>query len=163
MFRGGLADNSEAVTKLHTATHLLHAALRKILGPHVQQTGSNITSERLRFDFSHPAKLTDGDRQKIETWVNRQIEKDLPVSFQPSTLEKAKQQGALAFFGERYADKVNVYTIGSQKTGIVSKEVCGGPHVEHTSLLGRFKLGKEKNIGAGKRRIYGTLIFLKKT
>ena len=163
MFRGGLADNSEAVTKLHTATHLLHAALRKILGPHVQQTGSNITSERLRFDFSHPAKLTDGDRQKIETWVNRQIEKDLPVSFQPSTLEKAKQQGALAFFGERYATQVNVYTIGSQKTGIVSKEVCGGPHVEHTGLLGRFKLDKDENIGAGKRRIYGTLIFLKKT
>jgi len=163
MFRGGLADNSEAVTKLHTATHLLHAALRKILGPHVQQTGSNITSERLRFDFSHPAKLTDGDRQKIETWVNRQIEKDLPVSFQPATLEKAEQQGALAFFGERYATQVNVYTIGSQKTGIVSKEVCGGPHVEHTSLLGRFKLDKDENIGAGKRRIYGTLIFLKKT
>jgi len=163
MFRGGLADNSEAVTKLHTATHLLHAALRKFLGVHVQQTGSNITAQRLRFDFSHPKKISDDDKQKIETWVNQQIEKDLPVSFKQTTLEEAKNQGALAFFAERYATQVNVYTIGSQKTGIVSKEVCGGPHVEHTGLLGRFKLDKDENIGAGKRRIYGTLIFLKKT
>lgn len=159
MFKGGLADRSEAVTKLHTATHLLHAALRQFLGDQVQQTGSNITADRLRFDFSHPTKLTDDDRQKIESWVNKQIAKDLPVSFQTMTLEETKNQGALAFFGERYGDKVNVYTISNNKTGIVSKEVCGGPHVDHTGALGRFKLGKEENIGAGKRRIYGTLIF----
>ncbi len=154
MFKGGLADQSEIVTKLHTATHLLHAALRKILGPHVRQTGSNITADRLRFDFSHPSKLTDEDRKKIENWVNDQIKKDLPVSSQSMTLPQAKKQGALAFFGERYANQVNVYTIGNSKTGIVSMEVCGGPHVGRTGLLGRFQLGKEENIGAGKRRIY---------
>jgi len=157
MFRGGLADHSEAVTKLHTATHLLHTALRKFLGSHVQQTGSNITSQRLRFDFSHPEKISEDDRQQIETWVNQQINKDLPVSCQTMALETAKLQGALAFFAQRYAAQVNVYTIGSSKTGIVSMEVCGGPHVNHTGLLGRFKLGKEENIGAGKRRIYATL------
>ncbi len=157
MFKGGLADHSETVTKLHTATHLLHAALRKFLGNHVQQTGSNITADRLRFDFSHPEKITDDDRQKIEAWVNEQIEKDLPISFKQTTLEEAKNQSALAFFGDRYASQVNIYTIGNNKTGIVSMEVCGGPHVGHTGLLGRFKLGKEENIGGGKRRVYATL------
>lgn len=157
MFKGGLADRSETVTKLHTATHLLHAALRKFLGVRVHQTGSNITADRLRFDFSYPAKLTDADRQKIETWVNEQIKKDLPVSFQSATLEEAKHQNALAFFGERYGAKVNVYTIGNSKTGIVSMEVCGGPHVSRTGLLGRFKLGKEENIGADRQRIYAIL------
>ena len=157
MFRGGLADQSETVTKLHTATHLLHAALRKFLGPHVRQTGSNITAQRLRFDFSHPEKLADEDRQKIETWVNEQIKKNLPVSFQSMTQEQAKKQGALAFFADSYAAQVNVYTIGNNKTGIVSMEVCGGPHVSRTGLLGRFQLGKEENIGAGKRRIYANI------
>ncbi len=157
MFKGGLANHSETVTKLHTATHLLHAALRKFLGNHVHQTGSNITADRLRFDFSHPAKLTDEDMKKVENWVNGQIKNDLPVSSQTMTLLQAKKQGALAFFGDRYASQVNVYTIGNNKTGIVSMEVCGGPHVGRTGLLGRFQLGKEENIGAGKRRIYANI------
>jgi len=115
-FKGGLADQSQTATKYHTATHLLHAALRKFLGPHVRQTGSNITAQRLRFDFSHPEKLADEDRQKIETWVNEQIKKNLPVSFQSMTQEQAKKQGALAFFADSYAAQVNVYTIGNNKT-----------------------------------------------
>lgn len=157
MFKGGLADHSEDVMKLHTATHLLHAALRKVLGNHVKQTGSNITAKRLRFDFTHPEKLTDQQRQKIEAWINKQIDRDLPISKQEMTLEEAKKKGALSLFGDRYGERVNVYSIGNPKTGIVSQEVCGGPHVERTGVLGRFVLGKEKAIGTGKRRLYGTL------
>lgn len=157
MFRGGLADHSEQVTKLHTATHLLHAALRTFFGDHVQQKGSNITSERLRFDFTHPTKLTDEERQSIERWVNEQIEKDLPVSMKTMTFEEAKADGALAFFGGRYGEHVNVYSIGDEKTGIVSKEVCRGPHVAHTAHVGQFHLGKEDAVGAGVRRLYATV------
>ena len=157
MFKGGLADHSEAVTKLHTATHLLHAALRKFVGIHVQQKGSNITAERLRFDFTQNAKLADEQKQEIEIWINQQIAKDLPVSCNSVSLIKAKEEGALAFFGEKYGEKVNVYTIGNEKTGIVSKEVCGGPHVARTGVLELFKLGKEETVSAGVRRVYAFL------
>ncbi|MBI5356285.1 alanine--tRNA ligase [Candidatus Collierbacteria bacterium] len=157
MFKGGLADNSEEVTKLHTATHLLHAALRKFIGTHVQQKGSNINSERLRFDFIHNSKLAEKEKSVIENWINQQITKDLPVSCNAVSLQKAKEEGALAFFGEKYGEKVNVYTIGDEKTGIVSIEVCGGPHVARTGGLGIFKLGKEESVSAGIKRVYAFL------
>jgi alanyl-tRNA synthetase len=157
MFKGGLADHSETVTKLHTATHLLHAALRKFVGTHVQQKGSNITQERLRFDFTHNSRLTEKERSEIEKWINQQIFSDLPVNKDTTTLVQAKENGALAFFGEKYEGKVTVYTIGNEKTGIVSKEVCGGPHVARTGDLGLFKLGKEETVSAGVRRVYAFL------
>jgi len=152
MFKGGLVDKSEEVTKLHTATHLFHEALRRVLGEHVQQVGSNITAERLRFDFTHPEKLTDQQIKKIEDLVNEQIKKNLKVTKKVMTISKAKKQGALAFFGQRYGDKINVYKIGS-----FSKEVCAGPHVDFTGCLGQFTIKKEESCGAGKRRIYGVL------
>jgi alanyl-tRNA synthetase len=151
-FKGGLQDQSEQTTKLHTATHLLHQALRQVLGPHVQQAGSNITAERLRFDFTHPEKLTKDQLAHIEQIVNEEIQADLPVTIETTSLDEALKSGALAFFGERYGEKVKVYSIGD-----FSKEVCGGPHVEHTGVLGRFQVGKEEAIGSGKRRVYGYL------
>lgn len=157
-FKGGLADQSEKVTQYHTCTHLLNQALRQVLGDHVQQVGSNITGERLRFDFSHPDKLTDEQKKQIEQIVNKQIQADLPVSFEvmDTTTATAEDSDIVGVFGERYGDKVKVYSIGS-KGKEFSKEICGGPHVEKTSKLGNFRLGKEKAIGAGKRRIYGYL------
>jgi alanyl-tRNA synthetase len=149
-FKGGLLDHSEQTTRLHTATHLVHQALRQILGPQVQQAGSNITAERLRFDFTYPEKLRESQLRQVEQLVNEQIQADLPITIETTTLDEALQEGALAFFGERYGEKVKVYTIGN-----FSKEVCGGPHVEHTGLLGQFKLGKQEAVGSGKRRIYG--------
>jgi alanyl-tRNA synthetase len=149
-FRGGLQDQSEQTTRLHTATHLLHQALRQVLGLHVQQAGSNITAERLRFDFTHPEKLSEVQLQQIEQIVNDQIKADLPVTVETMPLDEALEAGALAFFGERYGDTVKVYSMGR-----FSKEVCGGPHVDHTAVLGRFELGKQESIGSGKRRIYG--------
>jgi alanyl-tRNA synthetase len=150
-FKGGLADTSKEVTRLHTATHLIHAALRKVLGEHVFQKGSNITHERLRFDFSNPEKLSEAEIQKVEDLVNQQIEKDLPVNLTEMTLEEATKSGALAFFGERYGEKVKVYSIGD-----FSKEVCGGPHVDKTSELGRVRIIKQEKLGAGVVRIYAT-------
>lgn len=152
MFKGGLADHSEEVTKLHTATHLLHQALRTILGSHVSQKGSNITAERLRFDFSHPTKLTDDELRRISDLVNEKIQEDLHVSFGVMDKDQALSSGALAFFGERYGEKVKVYKIGD-----FSKEICGGPHVDKTGVLGSFKITKEESLGAGMRRIYATL------
>ncbi len=152
MFKGGLADHSEEVTKLHTATHLLHASLRKILGVHVQQKGSNITSERLRFDFSHPQKMTDEEIKKVENLVNEQVKQNLPVTMETMDFKSAQESGALGFFKEKYEEKVKVYTIGS-----FSKEICGGPHVSFTGALGSFKIVKEEAAGAGIRRIYATL------
>ena len=151
-FKGGLADHAEQTTRLHTATHLLHQALRTLLGPHVSQKGSNITVERLRFDFSHPEKLSPEQLQAVEALVNRQIERDLPVSVATMPLAGALESGALAFFGEKYGEQVKVYTIGDY-----SKEVCGGPHVAHTALLGRFKIVKEEAVGQGVRRIRAVL------
>jgi alanyl-tRNA synthetase len=151
-FKGGLADHAEATTRLHTATHLLHQALRQVLGPSVQQMGSNITAERLRFDFSYPEKLTPEQIQAVEDIVNLQIENDLPVSVQVMSLDQATQSGALAFFGDKYGEQVKVYTIGS-----FSKEVCGGPHVSRTGELSRFKIVKQEAVGQGVRRIRAVL------
>jgi len=152
MFKGGLVDDSEKVTKLHTATHLLHAALRKVLGEHIAQKGSNITAKRLRFDFSHPQKLSAEELKKVEDLINEQIKKDLQVSFETMSLEEAIKQGALHFFGERYGKKVKVYTIGN-----FSREVCGGPHVKRTGEIGRVRMIKQEKIGSGVTRIYLTL------
>ncbi|MCG2685811.1 alanine--tRNA ligase-related protein, partial [Candidatus Parcubacteria bacterium] len=151
-FAGGLADQSETVTKYHTATHLLHSALRQVLGEQVQQKGSNITPERLRFDFSHPEKLTDEEIKQVEDLVNQKIKENLPVEVETMSLAKAEKQGALAFFGQKYGDQVKVYSIGS-----FSGEVCGGPHVGATGKLGKFKILKEKSVGRGLRRIRAVL------
>ncbi|HLB60518.1 MAG TPA: alanine--tRNA ligase [Patescibacteria group bacterium] len=151
-FKGGLVDQSAQTVKLHTATHLLHQALRTILGSHVQQKGSNITGERLRFDFSHPDKMTDAQIKQVEETVNEKISKKLSVSKRVTTYDEAIKEGALAFFGERYPEKVNVYSIGS-----FSKEICGGPHVKNTEELGKFKIIKESSAGAGIRRVYAIL------
>ena len=151
-FKGGLADHSEMTTKLHTATHLLHQALRSVLGPHVAQKGSNITVERLRFDFVHPVAMTEEEVRKVEAIVNEQIRRDLPVSMDIMTLEQARTGGAIALFGEKYGEKVKVYTIGD-----FSKEVCGGPHVERTGVLGKFVIQKEQSSSAGVRRIRAVL------
>lgn len=157
MFKGGLADHSVETTKLHTATHLMHKALRMVLGDHVGQKGSNITVERLRFDFSHPSKLTEEEIKKVEAIVNDQIKKNLPVSFVVSTFKEAISGGALAFFGERYPEKVKVYTVGDPMGTYFSREICGGPHVENIGVLGIFKIQKEESAGAGIRRIYATV------
>ncbi|TAL50155.1 alanine--tRNA ligase [Patescibacteria group bacterium] len=160
-FAGGLADTSEATVKLHTATHMLHQALRSILGSHVEQKGSNITPERLRFDFSHPEKMTQEQVQAVEALVNENIKKDLSVQFQLLTLAEAKARGAIGLFEDKYAtlgDKIKVYFIGDEATGeYYSKEVCGGPHVERTGLLGRFKILKEEAVAGGVRRIKANL------
>lgn len=148
MFKGGLADDSAMSRRYHSATHLLHQALRKILGPHVEQRGSNINAERMRFDFSHPQKMTAEEIQKTEDLVNQQIQRALAVSYQEMTVEEAKQYGAIGIFTEKYGDKVKVYTMGD-----FSKEVCGGPHVKNTSEIGQFKIIKEEAVAAGIRRI----------
>lgn len=152
VFKGGLADHSEIATRYHTATHLLHKALRIVLGDHVAQKGSNITAERLRFDFSHPAPMTKEELEKVQTIVNEQIQRDLPVSMAMMGLDEAKASGAIALFGEKYEQVVKVYTIGD-----FSKEVCGGPHVQHTGELGKFRIQKEQSSSAGVRRIYAVL------
>lgn len=151
-FSGGLQDHSVEVIKLHTATHLLHAALRKVLGPHVQQVGSNITAERLRFDFTQSEKLSDKEIKEIEDLVNEQIKKNLKIESQTMALAETQKKGVLAFFGQRYPERVKVYIISS-----FSKEVCGGPHVGFTGELRRFRIKKEESCGADKRRIYATL------
>jgi alanyl-tRNA synthetase len=151
-FAGGLADHSERTTQLHTATHLLHQALRDVLGTHVRQMGSNITQERLRFDFSHPKKLTGEELRRVEEIVNRQIQRDLQTTVEVMPLQQALDQGALAFFGERYGDLVKVYRIGDY-----SLEVCGGPHVQHTGGMGRFHIIKAEAIGQGVQRIRADL------
>lgn len=151
-FRSGLADTSEQTTKYHTATHLLHEALRRILGKQVQQKGSNITPERLRFDFSFDRKLTEEEIKKIEDLVNEQIKKGLEVEMDEMPPEEAKKQGALGFFGEKYGSKVSVYTIGN-----FSKEICTGPHIKNTKDMGKFKIIKEESSSAGVRRIKAVL------
>lgn len=153
MFKGGLADQSEATTKLHTAAHLLDQALRTVLGQHVEQRGSNITAERLRFDFSHSDKMTDEEKQKVEAIVNQAITDDLPISFEEMTVEQAEAQGAIGVFKAKYGERVKVYSIGN-----FSKEICGGPHVENTGKLGRFKIIKEESSSQGVRRIKAKLI-----
>ncbi|MBN1519645.1 MAG: alanine--tRNA ligase [Spirochaetales bacterium] len=151
-FKGGLADQSEAATAYHTATHLLHKALRMVLGDHVAQKGSNITTERLRFDFSHPAPMTPEEIKRVEDIVNEQIKRDLPVTMRMMPLEEAKATGAMALFGEKYEAVVKVYSVGD-----FSMEVCGGPHVERTGSMGRFVIQKEQSSSAGVRRIRAVL------
>ena len=152
VFKGGLADHSEQTTAYHTATHLLQKALRMVLGDHVGQKGSNITAERMRFDFTHPAPMTPEEIRRVEEIVNEQIRADLPVVMEILPLEEAKKAGAMALFGEKYEDTVKVYSIGS-----FSKEVCGGPHVERTGSMGVFRIQKEQSSSAGVRRIRAVL------
>ena len=152
-FKGGLADQNEKTIAYHTATHLLHQALRTVLGEHVKQSGSNITEERLRFDFTHPQKMTKEEIQQVEDLVNEQIKKDLPVTCEEMSYEDAKKSGAIGLFTDKYGDKVKVYTIGD-----FSKEICGGPHVTHTGDMGRFKIKKEESSSSGIRRIKAVLI-----
>ncbi|HSK68704.1 MAG TPA: alanine--tRNA ligase [Candidatus Limnocylindria bacterium] len=147
-FKGGLADHSEETTKLHTATHLLHAALRRVLGDEVAQKGSNITAERLRFDFTFGRRMTPEEVAQVEGIVNDAIRQDLPVSWREMTVEEAKEEGAIGLFESRYGERVRVYSMGG-----FSKEICGGPHVEHTGELGGFRIQKEESSSAGVRRI----------
>ncbi|MBI2011345.1 alanine--tRNA ligase [Candidatus Daviesbacteria bacterium] len=165
-FKGGLADAKEQTTKLHTANHLMQAALRQILGEHVRQHGSNITAERLRYDFSHDQKLSDAEIKKVENLVNEQIKKDLKVWFDIEDRDQAIKDGALTNVGESYPDKAKVYKIGTLPShpdestiseSLFSKELCGGPHVEHTGVIGKFKILKQESLGAGLKRIYATI------
>jgi alanyl-tRNA synthetase len=151
-FKGGLQDHSEETTKLHTATHLLHAALRKILGPNATQKGSNITAERLRFDFGSPDKLTPDQLKQVEQFVNDAIAADVKVVCENMTPDEAKASGVMGLFDAKYGDQVKVYTIEG-----FSKEICGGPHVEHTGQLKSFKILKEEASSAGIRRIKATV------
>jgi alanyl-tRNA synthetase len=147
-FKGGLADNTLATTRLHTATHLLHKALQTVLGPHATQKGSNITPERLRFDFSHPEKMTPEQLKRVEEIVNDVIQRNLPITMATMTIEEAKDKGATALFAAKYGEQVKVYTVGD-----FSMEVCGGPHAATTGELGGFKIQKEESSSAGVRRI----------
>jgi len=155
-FKGGLADHSEQTTKLHTAAHLMLAGLRKVLGDSIIQKGSNITAERLRFDFSHKEKMTSEQLKDVENFVNGIINKDVPVTCQEMTLKKARELNAMGIFESKYGDKVKVYTIGSGDD-IASREICGGPHVERTGVLGHFRIQKEESSSSGVRRIKAIL------
>jgi alanyl-tRNA synthetase len=153
-FKGGLADHSEKIIRLHTATHLMNAALRKVLGENVWQKGSNITEERTRFDFTHDKKMTDEEKFNVESLVNAWIGADLQVRRETMALEEARKVGAIGVFGEKYPDTVSIYTIYDPKTSeVISREFCGGPHVEHTGVIGKFKIQKEESASAGIRRI----------
>jgi alanyl-tRNA synthetase len=163
-FKGGLADHSAETTKLHTATHLLNAALHKMLGNHIGQKGSNITAERLRFDFNYDGKMTPEQIAEVEKLVNDAIKADLPVSYHVTTVSGAKEEGAIGVFDDKYGSEVKVYVMGdcdsaTAGTGdvnagpVFSKEICGGPHVAKTSMLGTFKIQKEESSSAGVRRI----------
>jgi alanyl-tRNA synthetase len=147
-FKGGLADNTVATTRLHTATHLLHRALQIVLGEHATQKGSNITPERLRFDFCHPSKMTDEELRRVEELVNEQIQRNLPVTSSTMSIEEAQANGATALFAAKYGEQVKVYAAGD-----FCMEVCGGPHAATTGELGGFKIKKEESSSAGVRRI----------
>ena len=151
-FKGGLADHSEQTAKLHTATHLLHAALRKVLGDEVAQKGSNITAERLRFDFSFGRKVTPEELQQVEALVNEAIQAKAPIVCEEMTVPEAKAKGAIGLFESKYGEKVRTY-----KMGEYSFEICGGPHATNTGDLGEFKIMKEESSSAGVRRIKAVL------
>jgi alanyl-tRNA synthetase len=161
-FKGGLADHSEINTKYHTATHLMYKALRIVLGDHVIQRGSNITAERLRFDFSHTDKMTPEQIKSVEDIVNEQIGKDWPMSWREEDTREALASGVVGAFGDRYGERVKVYTVGDPDGEYFSREICGGPHVEHTGQLAeggkKFKILKEESSSAGVRRIKAVLI-----
>ena len=164
-FASGLADHSESSTRYHTATHLLHAALRRVLGAHVEQRGSNINPERLRFDFSHPSRVTPEELGRVEELVNAAIGRDYPVVCEEMSVEEAKKGGAIGLFADRYEGPVKVYTVGAldcppeadPDSSTFSKEICSGPHVEQTGALGRFRILKEQSASSGVRRIRGVL------
>lgn len=157
-FKAGMADDSEQTIKYHTATHLLHTALRDILGKDVQQMGSNITGERLRFDFSFERKLTPEEIEKVENLVNEKIKQGFKVNVENMNIKDALDSGALAFFRDKYPEKVKVYTISDKKTGeVFSKEICSGPHCTETSKLGKFRIKKEESSSSGVRRIKAIL------
>lgn len=158
MFKGGLANHNEKTVKLHTAHHLLLAALQAVIGPEVKQRGSNITEERLRLDFLCDHKLTEEEKQKVEDWVNDKIQKGLEVVRREMPLEEAHKIGAEMEFGAKYADIVSVYFIENKNGIAVSKEFCGGPHVKNTAELGRFKIQKEEAVARGIRRIKAVLV-----
>jgi alanyl-tRNA synthetase len=161
-FKGGLAEHSQLTTKYHTATHLLHSALRSVLGAHVEQQGSNITNERLRFDFSHPRALTDLEKKQVVKLMNSWVQAKLPVTKKIMPKTEALKSGAIAFFKEKYPDQVTVYTIGvndagpaqSLTAGWISKELCGGPHVSNSAEIGELMIQKEQSVSAGIRRVY---------
>ena len=152
IFKGVLADANEATARLHTATHLLQAALRKVLGDDVAQRGSNITPERLRFDFSFERKVAPDELKEVERLVNEAIAADAPITCVEMTVDEARAEGAIGLFGDRYGERVKVYTMGE-----FSKEICGGPHAAHTGELGTFKIKKEEASSAGVRRIKAVL------
>ncbi len=152
-FKGGLADTGEATARLHTATHLMQAALRKVLGDGVAQRGSNITEERLRFDFSFERKMTPDEIAETERLVNEAIQADVPIVCEELPIDDARASGAIGLFGDKYGERVKVYTMGG-----FSKEICGGPHASHTGELGIFKIKKEEASSAGVRRIKAVLI-----
>ncbi len=156
-FKGGLGGHGEIETRYHTATHLLHQALRQVLGDLVSQKGSNITAERMRFDFTNPAKMTDDEKSQVEKIVNDKIQASLPVNVVELSREDAEKTGALHFFGDKYGDKVTVYYIGDSIDAAFSKEFCGGPHVKNTNELGKFKIAKEEAVASGIRRIKAVL------
>ncbi len=170
MFKGGLADHSEVVIKYHTATHLLHQALRDVLGPAVFQKGSNITNERLRFDFSFERKMTDEEIQLVERLVNRRVTEDIKVDHMIIPLERAKEMNAIGLFDEKYAAKVSIYGVGPDfkldpgakdqrdRGGYYSLEFCGGPHVQHTGVIGKIQITKEEAVSAGIRRIRAEIV-----
>lgn len=153
-FKGGLASHSDKIVRLHTATHLMNAALRQVLGETVWQKGSNITEERTRFDFTHDKKMTPEEIAAVEALVNDWIARDLTMKKEIMSQDKARELGAVGVFGEKYADEVSIYTVFDPKTQeVVSREFCGGPHVEHTGVIGSFKIQKEEASSAGVRRI----------
>lgn len=156
-FKGGLADTSEMSVKYHTATHMLHKALKVVLGEHVFQKGSNITAERLRFDFSHDQKMTDEQKKAVEDIINKKIGESLPVYYEDISFDEAKKRGAIGLFEDKYGDLVRVYQIG-EKDQKFSLELCGGPHVTNTGELGHFKIVKEEAVAQGIRRIKAVLV-----
>ncbi len=157
-FKGGLASHSEKIIRLHTATHLMNAALRKVLGKDVWQKGSNITEERTRFDFTHERRMTEKEKKQVEDLVNEWISRDFLVKKETMSLEEARKFEAIGVFGEKYSDEVSVYTIVDKESGeIISREFCGGPHVERTGVIGKFKIKKEESSSAGVRRIKGVI------
>lgn len=158
MFKGGLSGQSEKEVRYHTATHMLQAALKKVLGEEVEQRGSNITGERLRFDFLYGQKMTDEQKKKVEDLVNEKIKEGLDIKKEEMSVEEAKEVGAVGIFDDKYGDKVSVYTIFNPETKeVFSREICGGPHVKNTNQLGNFRIKKEESVSSGVRRIKAVL------
>jgi len=153
MFKGGLGSHGDSELKFHTATHLLQAALRKVLGEHVRQRGSNITPERLRFDFMHGEKLSEDEIEKTSSLIQSWIDKSLVVNFEVMDFEMAIKGGALSVPEEKYPPQVKVYSIKDGEE-VVSKELCGGPHVENTGVIGKLEIYKQESVSSGVRRVY---------